>query len=159
MFTPEEAIQEIKKYYDNQDLVSNWFDVNQDAVNQFGESTGDTDWLHTDPERAKKESPFGGTIAFGFWTLSTLTALSRQMSGQPYPEHVKYGLNYGFDRIRFISPVPVGSRIRCKAKLMNIEDRGNQHYLIKTENIIEVEGTDKPAMLAEWLFMLVYPTE
>jgi len=152
--TPAESIA---SFYGELAHASDWFAVSQEMIDKFGEATGDMDWLHTDPERAKRESPFGGTIAFGFWTISMLTYLCRQTFGQDYPDGALYGLNYGFDRIRMISPVPVGSRIRNQMRLMNVEERSPGRFLVKTENRVEVEGVEKPAMIAEWLCMFVYP--
>ncbi len=149
--------ESIASFYGESAHASDWFTVTQEMIDQFGESTGDTDWLHTDPERAKKESPFGGTIAFGFWTISMLTFFCRQTFGKDYPDGVLYGLNYGFDRIRMISPVPVGSRIRNQMRLLNVEDRGEGRFLVKTENRVELEGVQKPAMIAEWLCLFVFP--
>ena len=148
--------EQIASFYGESALASDWFTVSQEMIDQFGESTGDMDWLHTDPERAKRESPFGGTIAMGFWTISMLTYFCRQAFGQDYPDGALYGLNYGFDRIRLIAPVPVGSRIRNQMRLLNVEERGAGRFLVKTENRVEVEGVEKPAMIAEWLCLLVY---
>lgn len=151
--------EQIAAYYGESEHTSDWLTVTQDAINQFGEATGDMDWLHTDPERAQRESPFGGTIAFGFWTISMLTYFCRQAFGRDYPDGAIYGLNYGFDRIRMIAPVPVGSRIRNHTRLLGVEDRDGGRYLVKTENRVEIEGTEKPAMIAEWLYMIVYPED
>lgn len=149
--------ERIASFYGDSEKSSDWLVVTQEAINRFGEATGDMDWLHTDPERAKRESPFGGTIAFGFWTISMLTYFCREAYGKDYPDGALYGLNYGFDRIRMISPVPVGARIRNHMKLLNVEDRGAGRFLVKTENRVEVEGVDKPAMIAEWLCMFAFP--
>lgn len=135
---------------------SEWMVVEQARMHQFGEATGDYDWLHTDPVRARQEGPFGGTIAYGFWTLSMLTYLARQSQGQDYPPGAKYGLNYGFDRVRFVGIVPVGARIRNHTKLLSVESRGPDRFLIKTENTIEVEHAARPALIAEWLILIVY---
>ncbi len=149
--------ESIRAHYGNETRTSDWFLVDQEMICRFGEATADSDWLHTDPERARRDSPFGGTIAFGFWTLSMLTYFSRQIFRCPYPGNALYGLNYGFDRVRFMTPVPVGKRIRCHVRLLDVEDRGDGRWLVKSEYRIEVEGTEKPAMMAEWLFLLVYP--
>jgi acyl dehydratase len=150
------TLKSISAYYGNVTRTSDWLVVEQSQIDMFGEATGDRDWLHTDPERARRDGPFGGTIAFGFWTLSVLTYLFRQTMGRDYPQGALYALNYGFDRVRFMTPVPVGSRIRSHMRLISSEDRGGGRFLVKTENRIEVEGTDKPAMIAEWLVLLVY---
>ena len=87
--------------------VSEWLTVDQERIDQFGRATLDSDWMHVDPERAKRDGPFGGTVAFGFWTLSMLTYFVRHAGGRDYPEGALYGLNYGFDRVRLIEPVVV----------------------------------------------------
>lgn len=146
----------IRAFYGDSARTSEWIDVDQPLIDRFAEATRDQDWLHIDPKRARQESPFGGTIAHGFWTLSMLTCLHRQMAGRDYPEGARYGLNYGFDKVRLIAPVPVGSRIRCHVRLLDVNDRGPGRFLVKTENEVEVERAAKPALVAEWLFLLVF---
>ncbi len=153
---PEVLRHRIKAFYGDTARTSGWIDVDQRLIDQFAESTRDWDWLHIDPERARQDSPFGGTIAHGFWTLSMLTCLHRQMAGRDYPEGALYGLNYGFDKVRLIAPVRVGSRIRCHVRLLDVSDRGPGRFLVKTENEVEVEREEKPALVAEWLFLLVF---
>jgi len=152
-------LETIKTFYGEEAVTSDWFLVEQSMIDKFGEATGDSDWIHTDPERAKRDGPFGGTIAFGFWTVSMMTYFGRQIMKQDYPGDALYGLNYGFDRVRLMTPVPVGKRIRCHIRLLNVEERGADRYLVKSEYQIEVEGNSKPAMIAEWLFMLVFPED
>lgn len=148
--------QRIRSYYGHEPRVSDWLTVTQELIDLFGAATLDSDWLHTDPQRACKESPFGGTIAFGFWTVSLLTYFVRQSLGSDYPQGARYGLNYGFDRLRLIRPVRVGRRIRNHCRLLDVENRGNGRFLVTTDNRIEIEGEEKPAMIAEWLVMLVF---
>ena len=152
------TVADIRKSYDEKPQVSEWLTVDQERIDQFGQATLDSDWMHIDPERAKRDGPYGGSVAFGFWTLSMLTYFVRHAGGRDYPEGALYGLNYGFDRVRLIAPVRVGERIRNRATVMEIADRGEGRFLVKTENTVEIEGVAKPAMVAEWLFMLVYPT-
>ncbi len=154
--TQEQRVEEIRRFYEST-LVSDWHPVEQENINQFGRAKGDEDWLHTDPQRAARESTFGGTIAFGFWTISMLTHLARQAAGRDYPEGAQFGINYGFDRLRMMAPVRVGTRIRCHIRLLDVTPRGDSRILVKTENTIEVEGEEKPALVAEWLVMLFYP--
>ncbi len=139
--------------------VSDWLTVSQDLMNRFSEATLDPDWMHIDPARAKTESPFGQTIAFGFWTMSMMSYFHRKTTGREYPEGALYGFNYGFDRVRLMAPIPVGKRVRNHSRFLGVEDRGEGRFLVKTENRVEIEGEDKPAMIAEWLFMLFYPKE
>ncbi len=127
---------------------SDWFEVTQERVNKFAEATGDHQWIHVDVERAKKESPFGGPIAHGYLTLSLGPVL--------YPQVVSFkgfgmGVNYGAYKIRFMSPVPVGSNLRLGVKLLQVDDvaGGIQSTM---EFTFEVEGTPKPACVAEIIF-------
>lgn len=151
-------LESIAAFYGDEVRTSDWLLVEQSTIDKFGEATGDSDWIHTDPERARRDGPFGGTIAYGFWTISMMTYFGRQIMKQDYPGNALYGLNYGFDRLRLMTPVPVGKRIRCHIRLLNAEERGAGKYLVKSEYQIEVEGhNSKPAMVAEWLFLLVFP--
>jgi acyl dehydratase len=136
--------------------VSEWLTVKQELIDGFGEATKDDDWLHLDPERTARETPFGGTIAFGFWTLSMLTHFSHEIG--MWPSDIGYGLNYGLDRVRWTSPVPVGSRIRNRCVLIRFDERDEGQFLIRTSNTIEIEGKDRPALLAEWLGLFVRST-
>ncbi len=140
-------------------LVSDWLEVTQEMTNQFAEATLDPDWMHIDPERARREGPLDGTIAFGFWTVSMLSYFMRQSSGRHYPPGVTHGFNYGMDKLRLLSPVAVGSRVRNHCEIAEVRDKGKGRFVIKTKNRVEIEGEDRPAMVAEWLFMIVYPSE
>ena len=134
-----------------QDLgASDWVTIDQDRVNRFADVTEDHQFIHVDPERAKL-TPFGGTIAHGFLTLSLMSAMSYDAVGAL--EGVTMGVNYGFDKLRFIAPVPVGSKVRGRFKLLSAEDKGGGRWLIKHEVTVEIEGADKPALIAEWLSM------
>lgn len=128
--------------------VSDWLEVTQDLVSGFGASTLDLDWMHIDPERAARESPFGGTIAFGFWTLSMLTHFSHNLG--MWPQDTAFGLNYGLDRVRWINPVKIGARIRMRCTLHGFEPRDDGGYLIRTNNVVELED-ERPALVADWL--------
>lgn len=128
--------------------VTDWLEVRQDLVNGFGVSTLDLDWMHIDPERAARESPFSGPIAFGFWTLSMLTYFSHNLG--MWPGDAAIGLNYGLDRVRWINPVKIGARIRMRCTLRAFELREDGGYLIRTSNIVELED-GRPALAAEWL--------
>lgn len=150
---PETPLTAIERFYAD-DRVSDWVLVEQTLIDQFASATLDADWLHIDPERARREAPFGGTIAHGFWSLSVLTHLLRNASGTDYPPGVRFALNYGFDRIRFPAPVPVGSRIRGRSRFLSLEGRADGTVLVKTENTVDIEGSEKPAVVAEWLHLL-----
>ena len=135
-----------------------WFEVTQDQVNRFADVTHDHQFIHVDPERAAA-TPFGGTIAHGFLTLAMLTHLAAGASSAA-PDPAKYagilmGINYGFNKVRFVSPVKVGARIRARAVTSNAELKGNMIEVTRNFTI-EIEGETKPALVAEWLTRTVY---
>jgi acyl dehydratase len=127
---------------------SDHLEITQERVNQFAEATGDHQWIHVDPERAKAESPFGGPIAHGYLTLSLGPVLAPQIMRV---EGIKMGVNYGAGKVRFPAPVPVGSKVRLGAELTNVEDipGGAQVYMTFT---FEVEGAAKPSCVSEIIF-------
>ncbi|PZU01265.1 MAG: Nodulation protein N [Brevundimonas sp.] len=134
--------------------VSRWFVVDQARIDAFADCTEDRQFIHVDPEAARA-TPFGGTIAHGFLTLSLASAMSydavRPLDG------VVMGVNYGFDKLRFLTPVRAGRRVRGRFKLLSAEDKGCGRWLLKHELIIEIDGEDKPALVAEWLAMQMLP--
>lgn len=132
--------------------VSKWFGIDQARINAFADTTEDWQFIHVDPEAAK-QTPFGGTIAHGFLTLSLASAMSYD-AVKPL-DGVVMGVNYGFDKLRFLAPVPAGSRVRGRFKLLSAEDKGGGRWLIKHELTVEIEGGEKPALIAEWLGMQV----
>ncbi|AZO67899.1 MAG: MaoC family dehydratase [Mesorhizobium sp.] len=132
--------------------VSDWTTVDQSRIDQFAECTGDRQWIHVDPERAKRQSPFRTTIAHGYLTLSIIGALALDMG--IVPENTQAAFNYGFDKVRFLAPVRAGARIRLRITLLSVEDKGPGQYLMKAANIVEIEGEQKPALTAETLVML-----
>ena len=132
---------------------SDWLIVEQGMIDQFAHVTKDHQFIHVDPEKASL-TPFGSTIAHGFLTLSLLSHLAETGFGFTL-DGSKFGLNYGFDKIRFISPVKVGSEIRARAKLVSVTERGQGKLIIKQSVVIEVNGTDKVALTADWLIMYV----
>jgi acyl dehydratase len=133
--------------------VSDWITVDQQRINEFADCTGDHQWIHVDVERARRESPFGTTIAHGYFTLSLLPAM--QFSVGTLPGGVKAGLNYGADKIRFINPVKAGARIRDHITLVSAEDKGGGRVLMTTRHTVEIEGEEKPALVADTLAMLL----
>ena len=132
--------------------VSRWFEIDQARIDAFADITEDHQFIHVDPEAAG-QTPFGGTIAHGFLTLSLASAMSYD-AVKPL-DGVVMGVNYGFDKLRFLAPVPAGSRVRGRFKLLSAEDKGGGRWLIKHELTIEIDGADKPALIAEWLGMQV----
>lgn len=132
--------------------VSKWFEVDQARIDAFAKITEDEQFIHVDPEAAKA-TPFGGTIAHGFLTLSLASAMSYD-AVKPL-EGVVMGVNYGFDKLRFLAPVPAGSKVRGRFKLLAADDKGGGRWLLKHEVTVEIEGAEKPALIAEWLGMQV----
>jgi acyl dehydratase len=127
--------------------TSNWFEVTQARIDAFADATGDRQWIHVDIERARAETPFGTTIAHGFLTLSLVSALMRDAVTV---DGAHISLNYGLNRVRFVSPVPAGSRIRARIALARCDDVGNG--VQATWNVtIEREGGEKPSVVAEWI--------
>lgn len=138
--------------------VSPWLVITQDMIDRFGEATLDRDPMHIDPDWANQNAPFGGAIAFGFLTISLLTHLLRQAMGADanHPERGYY-LNYGFDRLRLVSPVPAGARVRGRFKLARREEDERGRWLTTFDCTVEIEGGDRPALVAEWLSIWVPP--
>lgn len=130
--------------------VSDWITIEQDRVNQFADVTEDHQFIHVNPEMAKM-TPFGGPIAHGFLTLSLLSKFSEQ--GGLVIEGVKMGVNYGFEKVRFLAPVKVGKKVRGHFKLKAAEEKRPGQYLLTYEVTVEIEGEEKPALIADWLGM------
>ena len=146
ILTPEQATVLI-----GTDLgASDWLLVDQSRVDAFAETTEDRQFIHVDPVAAAA-TPFGGTIAHGFLSLSLLAVLMPE--GAIVLEGIKMGVNYGFERIRFLAPVRTGRRIRARHTLLALEDKGGGRYLLRTEVTVEIEDEEKPALIAEWLTM------
>ena len=137
-----------------QTRTSPWFTVSQDAVTAFGELTGDRNPLHLDPAWCAANSPFGRTIAHGFFTTSLLVQLGADAGGLDLPPGI-VALNYGFDRLRLVAPVLVGSRIRGVFTVTAAEPRNDGQTLLRQNVEVEIEGGERPALVAEWLSMLV----
>tara|TARA_B100000700_G_scaffold139151_1_gene155232 strand:+ start:99 stop:554 length:456 start_codon:yes stop_codon:yes gene_type:complete len=130
---------------------SDWFEVDQDRIDQFADVTQDHQFIHVDSEKATPL--FGSTIAHGFLSLSLIPHLTSQ--AVLAPENLKHVFNYGLDKVRFINPVNVGSKVRTHSKIASVDDKGDGRYLIKTEITMEIEGVEKPAFVAEALSMFI----
>lgn len=141
-----EGIEDVKKLIGTEIGVGDWHEVTQDQINKFADATGDHQWIHVDVERAK-EGPFGEPIAHGYLTLSLIPTLGG--GGLPITG-AKMGVNYGLDRVRFPSPVPAGSRVRARRKLVDVTE-GEGFVQMKVEVTVEVEGKNRPACVAETL--------
>ena len=154
----EKAFELFKTDVGTDEGVGEWFDVTQDRIDQFADVTQDHQFIHVDPERAKA-TPFGATIAHGFLTLSLLTHLSAGASAAtPDPgrfEGMLMGINYGFNKVRFVNPVKVDSRIRARGVTTNVELKGNSIEVTRSYTV-EIEGVEKPALVADWLTRVVY---
>ena len=145
------SLDELRQYVGKELRVSDWHTVTQDEIDKFAEATGDHQWIHVDPERARG-GPFGGTIAHGFWTLSSAPFILRGGSGGEGVQvrlPSRLGLNYGLNRVRFINPVRVGKRIRARSKLISVEELQPNVVQQVSEITVEIEGETKPAMVAE----------
>ncbi len=147
------SVSTISQFVGQELGVSAWTTIEQERINQFADFTGDHQWIHVDVERARRESPFGSTIAHGYLTLSL--AASWQYELGIIPADVSEALNYGLDRVRFLTPVKVGKRIRDRVVLLAAEQQDKGRLLLKTRNTIEIEGETKPALIAETLTLLL----
>ncbi len=133
--------------------VSDWFTVTQERINAFADATLDHQFIHVDPQRAAVESPFGATIAHGFFTLSLLPYLGSQV--RLVPEGAKVLINYGTEKVRFLAPVPVDSEIRARVALADVTERCPGQHLIKQKVTVEIKGADRPALVAETLTLVI----
>ena len=146
-----ESIEQLRSLIGQEVAVGEWFEVEQSRIDLFADATGDHQWIHQDVTRARAESPYGGTIAHGFLTLSLLSQLSRQCV--EIPGEFKMRINYGLNRVRFPAPVAAGSRIRPRFTLLALEEI-DQGYQVIWAVTVEAEGVRKPALYAEWLIRL-----
>lgn len=144
-----ESLEALKGHLGQEVAVSDWFTVTQERIKQFADTTLDHNWIHVYVERAKKESPFKTTIAHGFLTLSLMAHFMQDSIG--IKQGVRMGLNYGLNRLRFVSPVRVGSKIRAHFILANFKEVENDGVEATFNASVEVEGGEKPALVAEWL--------
>jgi acyl dehydratase len=129
-----------------------WIEISQERINAFADCTEDHQFIHLDEEKAA-QTPFGGTIAHGFLTLSLL---SKMVEGNGViPENTVMGINYGFDKVRFLAPVRAGKRVRANVEVSDISTKDGSRFLIKQAISVEIEGEDTPALVADWLSMVV----
>ncbi|MDT4789039.1 putative enoyl-CoA hydratase 1 [compost metagenome] len=141
-------VAELKNYVGKELGHSDWISIDQNRINQFAECTGDHQFIHVDPERAK-QTPFGSTIAHGFLSLSLIPKLIDGLL--VLPEGAKMVVNYGLDSVRFIQPVKVDSRVRLAVKVIDVNEKNPGQWLIKALCTLEIEGQQKPAYIAESL--------
>lgn len=144
------SIEQLAGYIGVELGVGQWLTVTQSRIDAFAETTGDRQWIHTDPVRCKAEGR-GTTIAHGYLTLSLITLLRESLEGIEIALESKMGINYGSDKVRFITPVRAGARIRLRSHLLALEPVGANAWQAKYKHVIEIEGEDKPALVAEAL--------
>ena len=142
---------ELAGYIGKETGVSSWMKIDQERINKFADVTLDHQFIHIDPEAAAK-TPFGTTIAHGFLTLSLLSHLASD--GTLGVEGAVMGVNYGCDKVRFMSPVKVDSEIRARVKLVSVDEKPGNRILLKNEITMEINGEERPALIAEWLTMV-----
>lgn len=145
---PQVKIEELKSFIGKELGRSQWLTIDQQRINEFANCTGDHQFIHVDPDKAK-HTPFGSTIAHGFLSLSLIPMLMEDI--MIVPEGLKMAINYGFDSVRFIQPVKVDSKVRLVAKLLDATEKNPGQWLLKVSAVLEIEGSDKPAYVSEIL--------
>ena len=141
----DEVLAALTRQVGQEVQVGDWLTLTQDRIDRFAEATGDQQWIHVDPERARRESPYGDTVAHGFLTLSLITHLLEPKAGEPNPyPGCKLLVNYGLNRVRFPTPVTVNSRLRARRTLTSVEDVGPALQMLSVVTV-DIEGQDKPA--------------
>ena len=147
----EFTLSDIVQYVGKELGVSGWLTVDQSRIDQFAECSGDRQWIHVDVERAKRESPYRAPIAHGFLTLALVAPLATEIGAVPTDAGAAF--NYGLDKVRFLAPVKAGARVRLRVTLIDVE-RKSGGVVLKTNNTLEIEGSDKPALIAESLALI-----
>jgi len=146
-------LSDLVKHVGEEMGISSWITLDQARIDEFAHCTGDHQWIHVDAERAARESPFGGTVAHGFLTLSLVAPTAFEVLVARVGQ--KSVVNYGLEKVRFLAPVRSGKRVRNRIKLAAVDDRGRGRYLVTTDNTIEIEGETKPALLASTLAIFI----
>jgi acyl dehydratase len=154
MNATEYRMDTLARFVGKEIAVSDWVVVDQARIDEFADCTGDRQWIHVDVERATRESPYGGTIAHGYLTLSLAASLC--IDAGAIPADATAALNYGLDKVRFMAPVRAGARLRSRVVLLACEARPDGRVLQKLQNTIEIEGESKPALVAESLVLLMH---
>jgi acyl dehydratase len=149
----ELTLANIKGWVGREIGVSDWLLVDQARIDRFAECTDDHQWIHVDVERAKRESPFRTPVAHGYLTLSLVGSLSQRVG--VVPSDAAAGFNYGIDKVRFLAPVPAGARVRLRVTVDDAEEKKEGQILLKTKSVLEIENSDKPALIAETLVLLI----
>jgi acyl dehydratase len=152
----EITVANISEYIGRELGVSEWLTVDQAMIDKFAECSGDRQWIHVDVERAKRESPYRGPIAHGYLSLSFVAPLSMQVGA--IPKGAAAAFNYGLDKVRFLAPVKAGARVRLRVAIVGVDRKQDGQLIIKSSNTLEIEGADKPALIAESLALIVPET-
>jgi acyl dehydratase len=148
---PLASLAELRSRIGEEVGVSDWLTIDQQRIDQFAGATEDRQFIHVDPEAAA-HTPFGGTVAHGFLSLSMLSRMAAD--AMLVPDSIKMAVNYGLDRVRFIAPVRSGRRIRGRFRLDSVEEKAAGQYLMRHTVTVEIEGENKPALTAEWLGLI-----
>jgi acyl dehydratase len=148
---PEFTLSDLPRFVGKELGVSSWVTVDQSRIDRFAECSGDRQWIHVDVERAKRESPYRAPIAHGYLTLSLVAPLQMEIGAVPTDAGAAF--NYGLDKVRFLAPVKAGARVRLRVALVDVEKKGGG-VVLKTSNTLEIEGSDKPALIAESLALI-----
>lgn len=157
MSKAEDAYELFKSAVGTDEGSGEWMEITQDRINQFADVTEDHQFIHVDPKMAAELSPWGTTIAHGFLTLSLLTHLSSSIKQPPERfDGIVMGVNYGFDKVRFVNPVKVGSRIRASSVLASVDLKDANNLQVVRTLTVEIDGEQKPALVADWVTRLVY---
>ena len=148
---PLASLDEIRARLGDEVGTSSWLRIDQARIDQFADATEDRQFIHVDPAAAA-QTPFGGTIAHGFLTLSLLSRMGAE--AMLFPEGLKMAVNYGLDRVRFLAPVRSGARVRGRFTLDSVEEKAPGQWLMRHTVTVEIEGEDKPALTAQWLGLM-----
>jgi acyl dehydratase len=146
------SLEEIESRVGQEVGVSSWLIIDQARIDAFAEATEDRQFIHVDPQAAA-ETPFGGTIAHGFLSLSLLSGMAAEAT--LFPQGLKMAINYGLDRVRFLAPVRSGSRVRGRFTLDSVEEKAHGQWLMRHNITVEIEGEQKPALTAQWLGLMI----
>jgi len=150
---PIASLDEIRAHVGKEIGKSSWLTVDQARIDEFAEATEDRQFIHVDPAAAA-QTPFGGTIAHGFLSLSLLSRMGAET--MMIPDGVKMGVNYGLDRVRFLAPVKSGARVRGRFMLDSVEEKAPGQLLLRHVVTVEIEGQEKPALTAQWLTLIIF---
>ena len=149
---PVASLDDIRTQIGEEVGVSSWLTVDQERIDAFAEATEDRQFIHTDPEAAAA-TPFGGTIAHGFLTLSLLSRMAAEAT--LIPDSIKMAVNYGLEEVRFLAPVRAGKRVRGRFTLDSVDEKGPGRVLMRHRVTVEIEGEEKPALTALWLGLMI----